>query len=1467
MDFKSLLDKSWSWIVRNLRAAWRLLTNYIRKPSLAKTAVVTMLAISILPLLIVVTVASIRMNQQVRGTTYQQLTALVNANEEEIAEYTFARAWAMDNLAYNGTFREAVVELISAAAQGRKTDNNLATKMMESTANSAGDINPIFDEVFILNSDMTILAGTNDDWIQQVTGGTNAPLEERVLKDTLNKDASLVAFNILPPAYANQTVLVTARTFTPKGMEQPVTVIGITSSDLFAQMLWEMAEIFPKGRAYFLLNLGNYIGSESATTIRAFPNNYEVTQHIRGLREGNGTRGSFRLNSFNGVDVLGYTRYYPEIDSWLVMEVSAAAIRSEIRLIEPVTAVVLFLVMALAGLVIFIGSKQVVEPILQLTEVAQRLADGNLSARTSSIQRKDEIGLLGSSMNQMADEYEHLYQTMEQQVEHRTSQLRTASEVAQMAISTSNLGDTLERTAELVNERFGYHHTSIYLTEANGIYITLRKASGEIGLKRMEKGERIPVGDPSPVGMAVRNNQPRIIPDTREDPSYRFDETLPDTRCQAAIPIAAGSQVLGVLDIRSNQPDSFTPDDIFVLQTLANQVAGAIQNIRLLETAQVDLEETSLLYKVTRQITQSRVKTDIDRLLIDILPHIPRTNAYLSLEGGDLRVLHLYDASANKVDQGLRSISIPAQKIIQALTPGEMVFVDNIAQPNDFDNILSFFLRRNCKSAAIFPSFETGKLAKIIILGFRAEDRAGQEILQPFANLAEIISTSLDRFNVMGTLQDRLSELQLLANFSQATSAETNLERLYHVLHQQIMQTLGDDLSFAITLYNPKTELIEIPYAYDGRELTSYDPFPLGEGLTSHVIKNRKPLMLTQNTEQRARELGARFVGRPAKSWMGIPLIVAGDLVGAMVVQDLETEERFTQHDLNLITTLAGQIGTSIRNAQLLDEMQDALTAYDSERNLLNTWLQNTPDVIAIKDSEGQYQRVSQALASQFDQDAASLIGKTDFDIFNEGEAARIAETDQAAMHSGRDNYGSVERIQHDENEFWFLTSRIPILSSSGSPVGLLSVRRDITEIKTAESVARQRADEILIAAEIARDSSSILDVDELLHKAVDLIRDRFGYYHASIFLLDAVGEYAVLRESTGEAGRQMKSSGHKLAVGSRSIVGQTTKTAEALIVHDVRDDPNHFPNPLLPDTRAEMAIPLTIGDRVLGALDVQSNKPGVFTPTDVSILSILADQLAVAINNADQFTSTQDMLTKHRLLHRVTATATTAGSLTEAMDAVAGGLISAHIADHAAIMLLANDKEMVPFAMSGYASGTLQRRYSLGQGLVGAAATSRQPVRVTDVRSDPLYIRGNENTLSELVLPIMFGEEFMGVLNLESDRLAFFSENDQEIMTALANNLGAIISNYRLVVQIRRQVERQQTLFNATSRIRRSVDLQTILQTSVEEIGRALGARRANIQLELEGKETSLEPLSTQTRPVPKPGNNGHADDAAEVK
>jgi len=164
----------------------------------------------------------------------------------------------------------------------------------------------------------------------------------------------------------------------------------------------------------------------------------------------------------------------------------------------------------------------------------------------------------------------------------------------------------------------------------------------------------------------------------------------------------------------------------------------------------------------------------------------------------------------------------------------------------------------------------------------------------------------------------------------------------------------------------------------------------------------------------------------------------------------------------------------------------------------------------------------------------------------------------------------------------------------------------------------QRRAEQLQTAAEIARDTTSAsLELDTLLNRAVNLIRERFGYYHASIFLLDEQGAFVRVRASTGEAGAEMVRRKHRLAVGSQSVIGQTTATGQPVVVNDVTDSTIHRPNPLLPETRAEVGIPMKIGDQVIGAIDVQSTHPYAFSEDDIQVLQILADQLAVAVENA----------------------------------------------------------------------------------------------------------------------------------------------------------------------------------------------------------------------------------------------------------
>jgi GAF domain-containing protein len=304
-------------------------------------------------------------------------------------------------------------------------------------------------------------------------------------------------------------------------------------------------------------------------------------------------------------------------------------------------------------------------------------------------------------------------------------------------------------------------------------------------------------------------------------------------------------------------------------------------------------------------------------------------------------------------------------------------------------------------------------------------------------------------------------------------------------------------------------------------------------------------------------------------------------------------------------------------------------------------------------------------------------------------------------------------------------TSRIPFRTRSDEPYGLLTIHRDITELKQAEELAQHRAEQVTIAAEIARDTTGTLEVKPLLQKAVNLVRDRFGFYHSSIFLVDSSNEYAVLRESTGEAGRQMLLSGHRLAVGSRSIVGQVTATGKALVVNNVRLDPTHFPNPLLPDTKSELAIPLIVGERVLGALDVQSTQIDAFNAEeDLNVLQILADQLAVAVVNGELFAKAQELLGKHRLLRQISTAASSSGSLEDALFNIVSGLRTALVSDRIAILLVNREGMLQVNASAGY-EGTHHRevRIAVGEGITGLAAAERRAIRVDDTLTDPRYI------------------------------------------------------------------------------------------------------------------------------------------------
>jgi GAF domain-containing protein len=870
--------------------------------------------------------------------------------------------------------------------------------------------------------------------------------------------------------------------------------------------------------------------------------------------------------------------------------------------------------------------------------------------------------------------------------------------MTQSALDLSALDEMLNNTVELLADKFGFHQTSIFMTDKSGEFVEFRTGVGPATQQLTEQRRRFEVGPESIIGWVVANNQPRIITDVSHDPVYLRHKILPETLSEACVPISKNDRVLGALDVQSMESAAFTRETVIALEVLASQIAATISTLEQAEQSQSDTQELERLYRSSRLIAAANNEEDILKAAGRILGEAPFTAILFRIEENLLRVVpSSNEATGAEAIEGLQSkLIIDSEEINEYLVRGpaiETSISENI--PNVLKNIMRM---AGLNSAAFLPIRNHDELAAIIMLGMRRQDILNVPI-QPHIHFADLISISIEKVETMSQKDKQLGELESLASINDLIATSADLDLFFRALLEMVQKFIGN-YNLAVAIYDQTTNTINIPFSYENGEASSIESFPLGEGLTSILIRTRQPLMLVEDTVRRAAELGAKVAGQPSRSWMGSPMLVQNEPIGALILQDLDNDHAFDKDDLKFFTTLAGQVAGVIHNARLLDE-------------------------------------------------------------------------------------------------------------------------------------SKRKALQLETAAEIARDISGSLNLDELLIKAVTLIRDRFDFYHSAIFLLDLPGEFALIREATGNAGVQMKRSGYKIGIGSKSIIGFVSGRGEPLVVNDTSRDATYYANPLLPDTRAEAAFPLKVGDRILGVLDVQSKKPFVFYEDNLRIIQILADQLAVAVANTELFAETQEHLSQHRLLHHITTSAASGSTLEEALESAVSGLQVTLGGDRVAILLADREKKMLEVKASvGYAEEIASMRIEFGRGVTGWVAAHKRPLRLRDVSEDPRYIEASANTRSELAVPLLYRNEVLGVLNVESEQVDAYSDNDEEMLGTLGGSLAAIIANARLVEQIRLQAERERTIYEVTSKIRRSTDIQSILMTTASEISKITGAHYAKIRV-----------------------------------
>ena len=612
------------------------------------------------------------------------------------------------------------------------------------------------------------------------------------------------------------------------------------------------------------------------------------------------------------------------------------------------------------------------------------------------------------------------------------------------------------------------------------------------------------------------------------------------------------------------------------------------------------------------------------------------------------------------------------------------------------------------------------------------------------------------------------------------------------------------------------------------------------------------------------------------RSVLAVPLTLRGEAIGALGLYEAERERSWSADEVALVETISAQVAMAIENARLFEQTRQALAETEALYRAARAISEATSVEEIVRGAAGVagslgFTACSLTVATLTDPDGIPTHGDI-YPVVAAGEdwitlppmqAFPIADRKAARRVLDEPDfiliYADVEDPDADiPDEVRETTRNMGMrgmvtagLSLFGRALGFLSFispnpltglsEEHIRRIRTvADQVAvalenrrlleetSRRAAQLATAAEVSAAASSILSLEELLPQAVELIRQRFDLYYVGIFLLDETGRWAVLRAGTGEAGRQMLAAGHKLEVGGKSMIGWCTANARARIALDVGTEAIRFDNPLLPDTRSEMALPLISRGRVIGAMTIQSDRPAAFTEEDITALQTMADQLATAIENARLFAETGQALTETRELFEAGRAIGAATAPAEVAQALVQYGARAGL-DLARVLLLEPPDDPVYVVMGEHWTVDGRPVHPYGTRLHLADFGLRQFIQPTeaftveDIYADP-RMDAQARTILEVLrlrsfalVPISIGQRMLGALLVGRDTPYAFPEKLVRNLWTLCGQAAIAMENLRLLEETRRRARELEVINEIGRTISSVLDPQAVMRQIVD--------------------------------------------------
>lgn len=827
----------------------------------------------------------------------------------------------------------------------------------------------------------------------------------------------------------------------------------------------------------------------------------------------------------------------------------------------------------------------------------------------------------------------------------RAEQMRSLAEVSAALSSTLDLDKVLKLILDQLASLVAFDSAAIEQLEDGSLVVIAESGANHAGPTQM----RINVRENALARRVLEEKRPVILSDVQRNPDFiRIDRRV---RSWIGAPLTAADEPIGLLVVDSYQPDRYNEEDGEVVAQFARQAALAMERARLFAAERAGRRQAALLLEMTRAVSAS---LDLDEVLTraarDIaaaagVVHcgvylVDKRRSRLTLRGSAGRAPRAALARPALL-QSLRTLGEPL--VLDPMTDGRVE--RSVAKPMNLVSLLAvpFIHREQLVGVALAAAYERP-------VQFESSQ------IQLAHGIARSAAVAIENAALYQEQERRVAQLSALNEIGQAAAALLRRDEIIDLVCQQTSQVLKTQ-SFYIALLNEQSDEMTLVANTDSDDSagTHRETLRHGEGLTWQVVDRQQPLYVRDGYAEACQQLGVKSVGRSSRSWLGIPLLAGGRALGAIVVQDYDRDDAYDDDDAAVLTTIASQAAIALENARLFAEVQQRVqqligiasvgAAIVEERDVDRVLAIVANHVRGLTDAEG-------VLLSFLSEDGKDLrvwkaVGQRaeemqDIDVPVEGSLAAVAIASRESQFSA-DPSGDARVYAPNVDRYGVRNLMIVPLVTQDRVIGTVTAinkrggpftQGDMDSVEVMANLAavafenarlygltQQRSLELKALNEIGQRISRSLALGAVLDAIVGAAVPLLAAEKSVLFLIE--DERLVARASHGLEGDVPT-----MRFEARdSVAGYVARTGFPIIVHDIAQDGRVVPDMAdADDIRSLVEVPIRMAGALAGVLVVGSLRAHAFADSHVDLLSTLADQAAIAIDNARLYAQAREL-------------------------------------------------------------------------------------------------------------------------------------------------------------------------------------------------------------------------------------------------